>query len=161
MTECWKLCKAPTRWAGQSAVGARWSMPPVFDHDLAAATDRINKQKAHSASVCGFLPMELKLWLLTDSGCTCSLSPVVTIFSIRSHSRSYSLSVFVYLQHACREDIIFWVPVQDVWWVKDSTYVLIAVWASQLWLFRTRMAAFRSIWVKLMNWLMAAFCCAV
>lgn len=42
-----------------------------------------------------------------------------------------------------------------------STYALTAFWASQPWLLSTRTAAVRSICVKLMNWLIAAFCCAV
>jgi hypothetical protein len=42
---------------------------------------------------------------------------------------------------------------------KTCTYVLIAVCESQLLVFSTRMAAFRSTLVKLMNCVMAFFCC--
>jgi hypothetical protein len=44
---------------------------------------------------------------------------------------------------------------------KDNTYALIAVCASQLWLFKTRAAAVRSTLAKVINWAIAAFCWAV
>lgn len=44
---------------------------------------------------------------------------------------------------------------------KTITYALTAFCASQLWLLSTLTAAVRSICVKLMNWLIAAFCAVV
>jgi hypothetical protein len=44
---------------------------------------------------------------------------------------------------------------------NKGTYAFTAVCTSQALLLSTRTAALRSIWVKLMNWLMAAFCCGV